>query len=73
MRYIYHIETKRGLRMNLLNEVMELKGVKAKELSRLSGVSETTISKIKNGADARLSTMVELFDAMGLKLTYVKK
>ena len=59
--------------MNLLNEVMELKGVKAKELSRLSGVSETTISKIKNGADARFSTIAELFDAMGLKITYVKK
>lgn len=59
--------------MDLLDKVMRHKGIKANELSRLSGISETTISKVRNGADVRLTTMVALFDAMGLELTYKKK
>lgn len=68
-----HRNEKRSHKVHLLDEVMKYKGIKASELSRLSGISETTISKVRNGADVRLTTMVALFDAMGLELTYKKK
>ncbi len=37
----------------------------AKQLAGLSGVSENTISRIKNGGTAKISTVVRLSEALG--------
>lgn len=56
----------------LLAKAMKDKGVTGQQLSRMSGVSECTISAAKSGR-GNLATTVKLFDALGLKLVYTSK
>ena len=56
----------------LLAKAMKEKGVTGQQLSKLSGVSECTISAAKSGR-GQLATTAKLFDALGLRLIYTSK
>ncbi len=55
--------------MGVLNKVMLSKNMTGKQLSKLSGVSESTISAIKNGR-GNIKTLEKLLNSMGHELTY---
>lgn len=52
---------------DLLVACRENRGISQKELSRLSGVAQKTISRIENGLDSpKISTIYKLTEAMGV-------
>lgn len=58
----------------LLRDAREMKGISQRELSALSGVRQSQISRIEQGAvDLRLSSLVELARALDLELTLVPR
>ncbi|AKN44325.1 hypothetical protein [Pseudoalteromonas phage Pq0] len=57
--------------MSLLSEAMEKKKVNGKRLSEISGVSESTISAIKNGR-GKVETLEKLLSYLDYKLSFKK-
>lgn len=52
-----------------LMAMRERKGISQRELSRLSGVPQKTISRIENGIDVpKIPTLIKLVDGLGLRL-----
>lgn len=56
---------------NKLKQMREKKRLTQEELSKVSGVSRTTISNIENGyvSCVKTETLVKLSDALGVKVT----
>lgn len=58
----------------LLKTAMIEKDVKSnRQLSELSGVSESVIQTVLAGNNAKIETIVNLFSGMNLQLTYTDK
>ncbi|MCY8279748.1 helix-turn-helix domain-containing protein [Bacillus inaquosorum] len=54
--------------------VRDRKRLSQRELSRLSGVPQKTISRIENGIDIpKISTLIKLINALNLELSIVDK
>lgn len=59
----------------LVTEVLQqarLRGISQKHLGVQSSLGEVAISRLKSAHDARLSTLVQLGQAVGLKLIWVE-
>lgn len=53
-----------------LISMRNLKGISQRELSRLSGVPQKTISRIENGIDyPKLNTLVKLLYPLGMRIS----
>lgn len=57
--------------MSLLSEAMKKKKVNGKQLSEISGVSESTISAIKNGR-GKVETLEKLLSYLDYQLSFKK-
>ncbi|PES32841.1 helix-turn-helix domain-containing protein [Bacillus thuringiensis] len=54
--------------------VKDRKGLSQRELSRLSGVPQKTISRIENGIDIpKIPTLLKLINVLGLEISLVDK
>jgi transcriptional regulator with XRE-family HTH domain len=56
-----------------LRETRENKGLSQRELAKLAGVTQNHISKIENGLDLRISSLVEVARALDLELALVPR
>lgn len=54
----------------LANRRLEL-GLQQAEIVRVSGMTQSQVSRVENGADARLSTILNLCRALGVELMLV--
>lgn len=56
----------KGVTVPLLRAWREWKALEQTELGQRAGITATTISRLENGASARLGTIAKLADALGI-------